>query len=95
MLKPYSGALRGNDRFEGFCVDLLHQLAHNLGFEFELYLVPDGKYGEQINDTDEWDGMIGEILSGVGLGEEIMSPSHVPLIDHIFSGPTWPSGRSQ
>lgn len=51
--------------FEGFCVDLLDKLAENLDFEYKINIVKDGKYGEQINGTYKWNGMIGEILSGV------------------------------
>uniref|UniRef100_A0A914YWZ5 Uncharacterized protein n=1 Tax=Panagrolaimus superbus TaxID=310955 RepID=A0A914YWZ5_9BILA len=50
--------------YEGFCIDLLNRLAHDLNFEYKLTIVPDGKYGEPINGTKDWDGLIGEILKG-------------------------------
>uniref|UniRef100_A0A673MKK1 Glutamate receptor n=1 Tax=Sinocyclocheilus rhinocerous TaxID=307959 RepID=A0A673MKK1_9TELE len=61
MLKKSDKALVGNDRFEGFCIDLLKELASILGFSFEIHLVPDGKYGFQ-DDKGQWNGMIKEIM---------------------------------
>ena len=50
--------------YEGYCIDLLNELAKNLKFTFEIYTVPDGLYGaETINGT--WNGMIGELISEV------------------------------
>jgi len=56
--------LRGNDRYEGYCVDLSKMLFGRLEMDYELRLVADGKYGsKQANGT--WDGMVGELTSGV------------------------------
>ncbi|TSK34914.1 Glutamate receptor ionotropic, kainate 3 [Bagarius yarrelli] len=61
MLKKSDKALVGNDRFEGFCIDLLKELAGILGFAYEIRLVPDGKYGFQ-DDKGQWNGIIRELL---------------------------------
>ncbi|XP_058503546.1 glutamate receptor ionotropic, kainate 3 [Solea solea] len=61
MLKKSDRALVGNDRFEGFCIDLLKELSNILGFTFEIRLVPDGKYGYQ-DDKGQWNGMIRELI---------------------------------
>ncbi|PWA20702.1 hypothetical protein CCH79_00011514 [Gambusia affinis] len=61
MLKKSDKALVGNDRFEGFCIDLLKELAKILGFTYEIRLVPDGKYGSQ-DDKGQWNGMIRELI---------------------------------
>lgn len=61
MLKKSDKALVGNDRFEGFCIDLLKELANILGFTYEIRLVPDGKYGSQ-DDKGQWNGMIRELV---------------------------------
>ncbi|KAL4230474.1 hypothetical protein ACF0H5_010856 [Mactra antiquata] len=53
----------GNDRFEGFAVDLIREVADMLDFKYELYLVHDGKFGSKRADGS-WDGMIGELLHG-------------------------------
>ncbi|KAE9549807.1 hypothetical protein FO519_006988 [Halicephalobus sp. NKZ332] len=50
--------------FEGFCVDLLNKLSEDLNFDYQISIVADGKYGDRINGTKEWDGMIGEVLKG-------------------------------
>ena len=49
----------GNDRFEGFVVDLIRELAEQLGFKYVFKLVDDGKYGT--NDNGVWNGMIGKL----------------------------------
>ena len=66
MLKEDHEGLQGNDRFEGFAVELMDKIAQNLQFEYELYPVPDGQFGS-IDENGEWNGMIGEVLNGVGV----------------------------
>ncbi|XP_071324869.1 glutamate receptor ionotropic, kainate 3 isoform X1 [Trachinotus anak] len=61
MLKKSDKALVGNDRFEGFCIDLLKELSNILGFTYEIRLVPDGRYGSQ-DDKGLWNGMIRELI---------------------------------
>uniref|UniRef100_UPI0035900637 glutamate receptor ionotropic, kainate 2-like n=1 Tax=Myxine glutinosa TaxID=7769 RepID=UPI0035900637 len=53
--------LTGNDRFEGYCIDLLRQLASILGFTYEIHLVPDGTYGV-MDENNEWNGLIRELI---------------------------------
>lgn len=62
MLKdsPGSEALTGNERFEGYCVDLIEEIANILGFRYELYPVANNAYGSLKNG--EWNGMIRELL---------------------------------
>lgn len=66
MLKKSDKALVGNDRFEGFCIDLLKELATVLGFTYEIRLVPDGRYGIP-DDKGQWNGMIRELIEHVSL----------------------------
>lgn len=47
----------------GFCVDLLENLARDLGFQFQLYLVADGKYG--VLRDGRWTGLVGDLQAGV------------------------------
>ncbi|KAM3614317.1 uncharacterized protein V6R79_012619 [Siganus canaliculatus] len=61
MLKKSDKALVGNDRFEGYCIDLLKELANILGFTYEIRLVPDGKYGSQ-DEKGQWNGMVRELI---------------------------------
>ncbi|MBN3304780.1 NMD3A protein, partial [Amia calva] len=46
----------------GYCIDLLEKLAEDLRFEFDLYIVGDGKYGACKNNR--WTGLVGDLLSG-------------------------------
>ncbi|XP_069184022.1 glutamate receptor ionotropic, kainate 2 isoform X2 [Procambarus clarkii] len=62
MLKESSEQLTGNDRFEGFCIDLLNEIASILKFNYTLVPVPENKYGNKNRTTGEWNGMIRELL---------------------------------
>ncbi|XP_061682783.1 glutamate receptor ionotropic, kainate 1 isoform X2 [Syngnathoides biaculeatus] len=64
MHKKSDKPLYGNDRFEGYCLDLLKELSNILGFSYEVKLVSDGKYGAQ-NDRGEWNGMVRELIDHV------------------------------
>ena len=48
----------GNDRFEGFCVDLLEQIADLVGFNYVIELVGDENYGALNLSTGEWNGLV-------------------------------------
>ncbi|XP_044181464.1 glutamate receptor 2-like isoform X1 [Acropora millepora] len=52
----------GSISYEGFCIDLLKQLAKMLHFTYEIYLSPDGQYGG-ITENNTWDGMMGELVN--------------------------------
>lgn len=64
MYRKSDKELVGNDRFEGYCLDLLKELSNILGFTYEVRLVADGKYGAQ-NDKGEWNGMVRELIDHV------------------------------
>ncbi|XP_067113889.1 glutamate receptor ionotropic, kainate 1 isoform X3 [Osmerus mordax] len=64
MHKKSDKELVGNDRFEGYCLDLLKELSNILGFTYEVKLVTDGKYGAQ-NDKGEWNGMVRELIDHI------------------------------
>eukprot|EP00069_Balaena_mysticetus_P016115 bmy_09510T0 len=61
MYRKSDKPLYGNDRFEGYCLDLLKELSNILGFIYDVKLVPDGKYGAQ-DDKGEWNGMVKELI---------------------------------
>lgn len=64
MLRQNHQELEGNDRYEGFCVDMLKELADILKFKYRIRLVGDGVYGVPgANGT--WTGMVGELISRV------------------------------
>uniref|UniRef100_A0A3B4APU8 Glutamate receptor n=1 Tax=Periophthalmus magnuspinnatus TaxID=409849 RepID=A0A3B4APU8_9GOBI len=47
----------------GYCIDLLEKLSEDLGFEFDLYIVGDGKYGAW--KGGRWTGLVGDLLNGL------------------------------
>ncbi|KAJ1358700.1 Glutathione reductase (GR) (GRase) [Parelaphostrongylus tenuis] len=54
---------KGNDRFEGYCIDLLKLLAKNIsGFEYDIFVSDGNKYGARQADGS-WDGMLGYLLN--------------------------------
>lgn len=67
MLKDSAQQLSGNDRFEGFGIDLIHELSLMLGFNYTFQLQEDGVYGSINNVTKEWTGMIRELIDEVKL----------------------------
>lgn len=54
----------GNERFEGYCVELAEKIAKNIGFTYEIRLVRDGNYGEKMQNAT-WNGMVGELTRRV------------------------------
>ncbi|CAH1228151.1 GRIA1 [Branchiostoma lanceolatum] len=54
----------GNDRFRGFCMDLLSWMSTELGFKYEYYEVQDGQFGIYNSTSEKWNGMIGDVLYG-------------------------------
>ncbi|XP_057375759.1 glutamate receptor 1-like isoform X2 [Daphnia carinata] len=65
MMRKTEGGeeLTGNDRFEGYCKDMMDLIAAKLGINYELRKVKDHRYGnENPNVTGGWDGIIGELV---------------------------------
>ena len=61
-LKETLVPLKGNDRFEGFGIELIEKLATRLGFNYTFKLQEDGAYGSPNKETGEWNGMIRELM---------------------------------
>lgn len=73
LFKKSDKPLYGNDRFEGYCIDLLRELSTILGFTYEIRLVEDGKYGAQDDVNGQWNGMVRELID------------HVSVLSHFLS----------
>uniref|UniRef100_T1JJ21 Glutamate receptor ionotropic, kainate 2 n=1 Tax=Strigamia maritima TaxID=126957 RepID=T1JJ21_STRMM len=54
--------ITGNERFDGFCIDLLKVISSIVGFKYRIELVPDGKYGAPDKETGEWSGIVRQLL---------------------------------
>uniref|UniRef100_A0AAY4DR80 Glutamate receptor n=1 Tax=Denticeps clupeoides TaxID=299321 RepID=A0AAY4DR80_9TELE len=62
MRKENYQEFHGNDQYEGFCVDMLNELADILKFSFRIKLVDDGLYGAP-EPNGSWTGMVGELIN--------------------------------
>ena len=49
MLKESAEILKGNDRFEGFVVDVIDEVSKLLGFKYVFQMVRDGNYGSIVS----------------------------------------------
>ncbi|XP_055331757.1 glutamate receptor ionotropic, kainate 2-like isoform X2 [Paramacrobiotus metropolitanus] len=68
MQKNDTETLIGNDRYEGFCIELMQKIAEKAGFNYTLVLVHDNQYGVAAevpgsNGKREWTGLIGELVN--------------------------------
>ena len=50
--------------YEGYMVDLLDAIFKDLGLNYHLQPVEDGRYGSRQED-ETWDGMIGQLIEKV------------------------------
>lgn len=64
MRKANYQDFQGNDQYEGFCVDMLREMADILKFSFRIKLVDDGLYGAP-EPNGSWTGMVGELINRV------------------------------
>lgn len=65
MLKKSQNQLQGNDRFEGFGIDLIHELSLIEGFNYTFHVREDGTTGVKDQITQKWSGLLGDIINGV------------------------------
>uniref|UniRef100_A0A8C4NCY2 Uncharacterized protein n=1 Tax=Eptatretus burgeri TaxID=7764 RepID=A0A8C4NCY2_EPTBU len=54
----------GNERYEGYCVDLANEILRHVGLNYHLEPVADSRYGELIPENNTWNGIVGELISG-------------------------------
>ncbi|XP_061757821.1 glutamate receptor 1a isoform X6 [Nerophis ophidion] len=64
MLKKNHEQLVGNDKYEGYIVELAAEIAKHVGYQYKLKIVSDGKYGARDPETKMWNGMVGELVYG-------------------------------
>lgn len=65
MLKKNHEQFNGNEKYEGYCVELAAEIAKHVGYQYKLKIVADGKYGARDPETKMWNGMVGELVYGV------------------------------
>lgn len=80
MLKKNHEQLTGNDKYEGYIVELAAEIAKHVSYQYKLKVVSDGKYGARDPETKMWNGMVGELVYGVS------GQSFVYLFIHLKIG---------
>lgn len=66
MIRHVLHRLRVRLALPGYCVDLAAEIAKHCGIRYQLKIVSDGKYGARDAETKIWNGMVGELVYGVG-----------------------------
>nr|AUF73080.1 ionotropic receptor [Anoplophora chinensis] len=64
MLTETATQLVGNERYEGYCVDLIDSLSKLLGFNYTFIVQEDKNNGNLNKTSNKWNGMIGEVIEG-------------------------------
>ena len=49
---------------EGLAMDVLQSLASDLDFDYRLYISPDSTFGAYDTTTNNWTGMVKELMDG-------------------------------
>jgi len=57
--------LSGNERYEGFGIDIIEHISKILGFNYTLQV--ESNYGSLNEKTGKWSGMLGKIIADVGI----------------------------
>lgn len=65
MLAESATVMTGNNRYEGFAIDIIHEMSKILGFNYTFEVQTDNAYGSLNKTTGEWNGMLGRIIAGV------------------------------
>ncbi|XP_061390133.1 uncharacterized protein LOC133325374 [Musca vetustissima] len=65
---PTTGELlldgNGQPLWEGFCIDMIESLAEKMNFDYEIVTPKKGKFGRRDPVTEEWDGLVGDLVRG-------------------------------
>jgi len=101
-LKDDSSNRVGNDRYEGYLIDLITALGQKLGANFDVHVAGDRKYGGP-NEAGRWTGMVGEVMTGkadLALADLTITSKREKVVDFtvpfmqtgitiLFSQPSW------
>ena len=77
----------GTISYEGFCIDLLEQLAKMLHFTYEIYPSPDGQHGG-ITENGTWNGIMGELVNKVSSLRDISLVRLIKVAVSVLSVPS-------
>ncbi|XP_017856767.1 PREDICTED: glutamate receptor ionotropic, kainate 1 [Drosophila arizonae] len=82
--EPEGVHFEGNERFEGYAVDLIYELARECKFDFVFEPVRDNKYGSYDAATDEWDGIIRQLIDNnaqIGICDLTITQARRTVVD--------------
>lgn len=65
MLKESSLKLEGNQRYEGFGIEIIEELAKMNEFNYTFEIQTDGVYGSYDPKIGKWTGMMEKIMTDV------------------------------
>ncbi|KAB0792649.1 hypothetical protein PPYR_14608 [Photinus pyralis] len=64
-------------KYEGYVADLIEKIAEELKFTYEFYLTPDTANGNYDENSQTWNGIMGDVISGVAqLGVSDLTVNH-------------------
>nr|QUP79592.1 ionotropic receptor 6 [Monochamus saltuarius] len=85
----------GNDRFEGYSMDLIREIANIVGFKYEFHLTESNGYERWDEEHHKWIGLIGDILdkkAHIAVGDLTITHQREEVVD--FSVPFMTLGIS-
>ncbi|ELK31353.1 Glutamate receptor delta-2 subunit [Myotis davidii] len=70
-------------KYQGFSIDVLDALSNYLGFNYDIYVAPDHKYGSPQEDGT-WNGLVGELVfkrADIGISALTITPDRENVVD--------------
>ncbi|KAH8040798.1 hypothetical protein HPB51_012968 [Rhipicephalus microplus] len=79
---PNEPELTGNDRYEGFCKDLMDALAKELQIKYELKAAEETVYGRRDHKVQGgWTGLIGQVEVDMGVAATLVTAERREAVD--------------
>ncbi|UJR28089.1 hypothetical protein I4U23_009345 [Adineta vaga] len=84
--KPYVSRKKdsnGSFYFEGYCIDMLDEIARRLHFNYSIHIAEDAAYGKE-DENGQWSGIIGELTrrtADLGIGALTITYPREQVID--------------
>ena len=69
MLKESVYKMSGNDQYEGFAIDIIHEISKMLGFNYTFSVQTDNVYGSLNKETGQWNGMLRKVIDNVSMND--------------------------
>lgn len=84
MRRQNSEKYTGNDRYEGFCVDMMNKIAEYLKCSYTIEIVKDNAYGIIVNETGKWNGMIEVLINKASyFFYDLIELGHINAVCHL------------